>query len=109
MKIRIILPNSSPELAKDRTMDRKAIADKDPEGYQKEWKKSDFSSNIFYEAFEKLGKMNNQELEYYIRPFDDVDFKSIHQTLKLYLTILLTRRRYMKVYKAYELANKVGW
>lgn len=31
MKIKVILPNSSPELAKDRTMDRKAIAAQDTE------------------------------------------------------------------------------
>lgn len=90
-------------------MAAEAVVKGNPENYQKEWLKTDFASTIFLEAFEKLSRMDNKELEYHIKPFKGVDFQNIFQSNILYFKLLLFYRKYLKLYKAYDLSEKVGW
>jgi len=87
----------------------KAIADGDPGQYEKEWLKTKFSSKIFNEAFEKLKRMNNKELEKHITPFKDTSLESLISRNILYVKIALFYRRYIKLYQAYEHCNQYGW
>ena len=90
-------------------MAAEAVVNENPKSYEQEWLKTDFAANIFLEAFEQLSRMNNGELERHIRPFKDANLQNILQSTVLYLKLLLFYRKYLKLYKAYDLANKFGW
>lgn len=81
----------------------KAIINENPLQYENEWLKTDFSSKIFMEAFEQLTQMNNDELSKHIKLF--IKGASWLKQIKC----LLFYRKYLKLYKAYDLSNKVGW
>ncbi len=79
-----------------------AIAKGDTNIYDKKWKESPFGSNIFLEVFEKVKKMSNDELYYHMKPFKSGNVLG-------FLKALLFYRKYLKIYRAYELSGKVGW
>lgn len=81
----------------------KSIINRNPEQYEHEWLKKEFSSNLFLDAFEKLKDMDNPELQKHMEPFR----KGI--TFSSNIKCILFYRKYLKLYKAYDLANKVGW
>ncbi len=81
----------------------KSIVVGKPDNYEKEWLKSDFSSDIFLKAFEKLKTMDNTELQSHMEPFrDGVTFLATIKSIIFY-------RKYLDLYKAYDLSNKIGW
>lgn len=84
-------------------MAAKAVVNNNPVRYEQEWNKTQFSSKIFLEAFEKLQTMDNKELQKHIEPFRG------RPTIFTNLSLLLFYRKYLKLYKSYDLANEVGW
>jgi len=87
----------------------KAIINRDIKQYQIEWGKTAFCSKIFMDAFQKLKNMDNKELVLHMKPFIDCDFESFFSKCKLYIRIFLFYRKYLDLYKAYELSNNYGW
>jgi len=84
-------------------MAAEAIINNNPLEYDEKWKKSDFSSAIFMQAFNKLKEMDNRELARHIKPFrKGFSFFSTIKSLLFY-------REYLEIYKAYDLSNRVGW
>ena len=84
-------------------MAAEAINNDDPLEYDERWKKSDFASPLFMQAFNRLKEMDNHELARHMKPFrKGFDFFSLIKSLLFY-------REYLELYKAYELSNKVGW
>ncbi len=71
--------------------------------------KTGFSLKIFNEGFEILRKMNNKELATHIRPFSEIDIENFHSAAILHTKLFLLYRKYLKIYRAYELCNKFGW
>ncbi|MFZ2070544.1 MAG: NAD(P)/FAD-dependent oxidoreductase [Halobacteriota archaeon] len=84
-------------------MAAEAINNDNPLEYDEKWKKSDFSSAIFMQAFNKLKEMDNRELTRHIKPF--------RKGFNFFSTIkpLLFYREYLEIYKAYDLSNRIGW
>ena len=71
--------------------------------YDEKWKKSDFSSPLFMEAFNRLKEMDNYDLARHMRPFrTGFNFFSTIKSLLFY-------KKYLKIYKAYDLSNNVEW
>ena len=87
----------------------KAILNANPGLYEKEWLKTGFSSKIFNETFEKLKAMNNKELTEHVKPFKNVNLEGAVSRNILYAKIVLFYRRYISIYRAYDLCNKLGW
>ena len=84
-------------------MAAEAVINDNPLEYDEKWKKSDFSSPIFMQAFNRLKEMDNRELARHIKPFrKGFSFFSTIKSLLLY-------REYLEIYKAYVLSNRVGW
>jgi len=81
----------------------KAIINKNPLQYENEWLKTKFSSPIFMNAFRRLIDMDNNELSDHIKPFVDSG------TLIAYAKCFLFYRRYLDLYRAYNLSEKAGW
>ena len=86
-----------------------AIINGNPKKYESEWLRTDFSSDVFNESFKQLKNMNNRDLQKHIEPFKDVNMDSFYQRSVLYIKTLLLYRKYIKLYKAYDLANEAGW
>ena len=86
-----------------------AIVTEDPNQYEWQWLKTKFSSKIFNEGFEQLKKMNNDELAKHIKPFSEVKLDNLISRGNLHIKIFLFYKKYLKLYKAYDLANKFGW
>lgn len=84
-------------------MAAEAIINDNPLEYDKKWKKSDFASPIFLQAFDRLKEMDNLDLARHMRPF--------RRGFNVFSTIksLLFYRKYLELYKAYYLSNRVGW
>lgn len=80
-----------------------SIVNNNPLSYEQRWLQTNFSSKIFLKAFEQLQNMPNSELENHMKPY--AKGISIFSTMQ----ILLFYRKYLPLYKAYALANKVGW
>ena len=80
-----------------------AIVKQDPSLYDKNWKATDFTSNLFLQAFEKYQTMDNDEIKHHMKPFTK------DSVILQYLSILLFYRKYLDLYRAYDLSNKVGW
>jgi flavin-dependent dehydrogenase len=84
-------------------MAAEAVINDNPLEYDEKWKKSDFSSPIFMQAFNRLKEMDNRELARHIKPFrKGFSFFSTIKSLLFY-------REYLEIYKAYDLSNRVGW
>lgn len=84
-------------------MAAEAIANKNPSEYDKKWRESLFASTIVNEAFNRIKKMTNKELEEHIKPL------SVKNRTHSYLKVMLFYRKYLRLYKAYEITNGVGW
>jgi len=84
-------------------MAAEAIINDNPLEYDKKWKKSDFASPLFLKAFNMLKEMDNHELARHIRPF--------RKGFNVFSTIksVMFHRKYLEIYKAYYLSNRVGW
>jgi len=84
-------------------MAAEAIINDNPLEYDKKWKKSDFASPLFLQAFNRLKEMDNRELARHMKPF--------RKGVNVFSTIksLLFYRKYLELYKAYDLSDKVGW
>jgi digeranylgeranylglycerophospholipid reductase len=80
-----------------------AIINDNPTEYDEKWKKSDFASPLFLQVFKQLKEMDNRELAKHMKPF--------RKGVNLFSTIksLLFYRKYLEIYKAYNLSDKVGW
>jgi len=72
--------------------------------YENEWKKSIFDTNIMNIAFEKLKKMNNDEIIEHLQPFKN-------NNLTGFLKVILLKKywKYFNLYKAYNLERDIGW
>jgi flavin-dependent dehydrogenase len=84
-------------------MAAEAISDENPVNYEKNWYQSDFASPLFLNAYYQLKAMNNQELAKHMTPFRNGNTKSA--TIKA----MLFYRKYLVLYRAYNLSNRVGW
>lgn len=84
-------------------MAAEAIINDNPLEYDEKWKKSDFASPLFLQAFNRLKEMDNRELARHMKPFRKG--VSIFSTIKSFLFY----RKYLEIYRAYDLLNKVGW
>ena len=84
-------------------MAAEAIINDNPLEYDKKWKQSDFASPLFLQAFNRLKEMDNRELVRHMEPF--------RKGVNVFSTIksLLFYRKYLEIYKAYDLSDKVGW
>lgn len=80
-----------------------AIAKNNIRIYDEKWGKSLFSAKIVNEIYEIQKKMTNKELSEHIRAISE------RNVIKRYIDILFKYRKYWNTYKAYEIANKVGW
>ena len=84
-------------------MTAEAIINDNPLEYDEKWKKSDFASPLFLLAFNRLKEMDNRELARHMEPFrKGVNVFSAIKSLLFY-------RKYLELYKAYDLSDKVGW
>jgi flavin-dependent dehydrogenase len=84
-------------------MAAQAVINDDPLEYDRQWKKSNFASPIFNIAFDRLKNMNNKELAKHMEPFKNgVNVLSNIKSLIFY-------RKYLDLYRAYNLSNRVGW
>ena len=84
-------------------MAAEAIINDNPLEYDEKWKKSDFASPLFLLAFNRLKEMDNRELARHMEPFrKGVNVFSAIKSLLFY-------RKYLELYKAYDLSDKVGW
>jgi len=71
--------------------------------YDEKWKQSDLASPLFLQAFNRLKDMVNRELAGHMNPFrKGFNFFSTIKSLLFY-------RKYLEIYKAYDLSNRVGW
>lgn len=86
-----------------------AISKQNIELYEKKWLKTTFASNLFIKAFRKLENMDNKTLEHHIRPFENIDLESSFHKFYILFKISLFYRKYIDLYKAYELTNTFGW
>ena len=77
--------------------------------YERDWLKTNFSSKLFNEAFEKLRRMSNSELARHIKPFRNVKLESLISMSIMHIKIFLFYKKYFKLYKTYELCDEVGW
>jgi digeranylgeranylglycerophospholipid reductase len=84
-------------------MAAEAIINGNPLEYDEKWKKSDFASPLFMQAFNRLKGMDNIELARHMKPFKKG--VNVFSTIKS----LLFYRKYLEIYKAYDLSDKVGW
>ena len=84
-------------------MAAEAIINDNPLEYDEKWKNSDFASPLFLRAFNRLKEMDNRELARHMKPF--------RKGVNVFSTIksLLFYRKYLELYKAYDLSDKVGW
>lgn len=80
-----------------------AIAKNNPEEYNKKWKASPLSLNLYLEIYEKLQSMKNEELTAHILPFQR------GYSVAAYIKSNIFFRKYLKFYRAYYLANIHGW
>ncbi len=87
----------------------KAIIERQPNKYDLEWKKSDFSSELFLRSFEKLKLMDNNSLKKHMEPFNNLDIDSWHKKYLLTMKILFKYYKFSDLYKSYDLSNKFGW
>jgi len=87
----------------------KAIVDGNLKQYERDWLKTNFSSKLFNEAFEKLRRMSNSELARHIKPFRNVKLESLISMSIMHIKIFLFYKKYFKLYKTYELCDEVGW
>jgi flavin-dependent dehydrogenase len=71
--------------------------------YDEKWKKSDFASPLFLQVFNRLKEMDNRELARHMKPFKKG--VNVFSTIKS----LLFYRKYLEIYKVYDLSDKVGW
>lgn len=76
----------------------------DPEKYESAWKNSIFHSKLTKKAFRKLKNMDNEELIEHLEPFQ-------HNNLIAFLKIIVFKkyRKYLDLYKAYRVEQKMGW
>lgn len=86
-----------------------AIINSNIEKYEIEWKKTDFSLDLFLKSFEKIKKMDNESLRKHIEPFCNVNLDSKFQRYKLNFKLLVKYSKYLDIYESYNLSNKVGW
>jgi flavin-dependent dehydrogenase len=84
-------------------MAAEAVINDNPLEYSEKWNQSDFASPLFLQAFNRLEAMDNHELARHMKPF--------RKGFNVFSTIksLLFYRKYLEIYKAYDLSNKVGW
>ncbi|HEC92425.1 MAG TPA: hypothetical protein ENI51_05460 [Candidatus Atribacteria bacterium] len=80
-----------------------SLVNHDPYRYNKKWLETSFSSSLFLEAYEILKKMHNEELQDHIKPL--IDKNVFISNIK----IILFYRKYLKLYRTYNLANEMGW
>jgi digeranylgeranylglycerophospholipid reductase len=81
----------------------KSIVEGNPISYDTAWKRMIFSSQVFVDAYQSLSRLTNQEMQDLIKPLN-----SNPAALSL-PRVLLFHRKYMKIYKAFKLSQKVGW
>jgi flavin-dependent dehydrogenase len=75
-----------------------------PVRYETEWKKSVFNTEMMNTAFEKLKKMNNDEIIEHLQPFKNNNFTG-------FLKVIFFKKywKYLDLYKAYNLERDIGW
>jgi digeranylgeranylglycerophospholipid reductase len=83
-------------------MAAEAVVNGNSNEYEKKWIQSPYASPLFNEAFERLRDMDNQELNHHIKPFAG------EYGIKSYFISRLLYRKYIGVYKAYEMSD-IGW
>lgn len=83
-------------------MAAKSIIENNPLNYEKEWKKTKYASPLFRKAYDRFSKMENEELYKCIKPI------SLENTI-LQIVGVLMNRKYSDIYKAFKLANEIGW
>ena len=80
-----------------------SIIGNDPAGYTTRWKRTRFSSKIFVKAHLILRQMDNKALSEHIKPFcKEISFP-------YYVKFAVFKRKYITLYRAYRLANDLGW
>jgi digeranylgeranylglycerophospholipid reductase len=84
-------------------MAAEAVAKDNPVAYNEKWNQTDFASPLYLQAFERLKEMDNHELAKHMKPFR-TGF-NVFSTIKS----LLFYQKYLEIYEAYDLSNKVGW
>ncbi len=83
-------------------MAAEAVIERNLDRYEKRWVLSYYASPLFNKAFERLSRMNNQELNRHIKPFAG------GYGIRSYFISRLFYREYADIYKAYEISN-IGW
>jgi digeranylgeranylglycerophospholipid reductase len=84
-------------------MAAEALLSDNPRIYAEKWKRSAFASPLFLYAFDRLKGMNNKELARHTAPFRE-GFNAFSG-----VKAVLFYHKYLTLYKAYDLSNKVGW
>lgn len=77
---------------------------KDPMRYEIDWKNSIFYSEKMMEVFEKIKKMSNREIVEHLEPFKG---NKILAFIKI--NLIKKYRKYLDIYRAYHLEQKIGW
>jgi len=80
-----------------------SLAKGDLADYARRWPRSPYASPVYIKAFETLQGMDNEELYRSVRPFRDGYGRMAG------LRALLNGRRYLGLYRAYDLGAKWGW
>jgi flavin-dependent dehydrogenase len=83
-------------------MAAESIIEGKPFKYEERWKKTKYASQLFKIAYNRLSKMKNEELYKCIKPI------SSKNTI-LQIAGVLINRNYTDIYRAFELANEIGW
>ena len=81
----------------------KSIVEGNPISYDTAWKRMIFSSQVFVDAYQSLSLLTNQEMQDLIKPLNS------NPAVLFLPRVLLFHRKYMKIYKAFKLSQKVGW
>ena len=90
-------------------MAAESVIKNDPYYYEKKWEKSPYIAPIYLEALNITKNMSNDELVEHIKPFTNLHFEKSCDKLKFIIRTLLFYRKYLKLYKAYEMCDKWGW
>lgn len=80
-----------------------AITKGDPALYEKRLNESKLLLPEYLKAFNYASKMKNDELYHHMKPFEN------YIPLITELRCILSRRKYLWLYKAYQKSNKYGW
>lgn len=86
-----------------------AIISDDAIRYATQWNKSNFSDKAFLNTFEKLRTFGNEDLKEHIKPFENINVDQFLPKIILYLRLMYSHRKYIKIYQTYDKCDLVGW